>query len=69
MCLEGPTSLLGAVATIKSPKEAAGCILAFRLLGLALFADMGFTKIMGTFLEGPIIRIVIFWGLCWGSPI
>ena len=24
---------------------------------------------MGTFLGVPIIRTIVFWGLCWGSPI
>ena len=27
----------------------------------------GLPKIRGTFLGVPIARIIIFWGLCWGS--
>ena len=29
----------------------------------------GFPKIRGTFLGVPIIRIIVFWGLYWGSLI
>ena len=29
----------------------------------------GFPKIRGTILGVPIIRIIVFWGLYWGSPI
>ena len=29
----------------------------------------GFPIIMGTFLGAPIIRIIVFWGLYWGSLI
>ena len=29
----------------------------------------GFPKIMGTILGVPIIRIIVFWGLYWGSLI
>ena len=28
-----------------------------------------FPKIRGTFLGVPIVRIIILWGLFWGSPI
>ena len=28
-----------------------------------------FLKIRGTFLEVPIIRIILYWGLNWGPPI
>ena len=39
-------------------------------LGWATHRDMwGFPKIRGTILEVPIIRIVIFGGLYWGTPI
>ena len=29
---------------------------------------MGVPKIKGTVLGVPIIRIIVFWGLYWGSP-
>ena len=29
----------------------------------------GFPKIRGTFLEVPIGRIIVFWGVYWGPPI
>ena len=28
-----------------------------------------FPKIRGVLLGFPIIRIIVFWGLCWGPPI
>ena len=30
------------------------------------FQIWDFPKIRGTFLGVPIIRIIVFWGLCWG---
>ena len=30
---------------------------------------MGVSKIRGTFLGAPILRIIIFWGLYWGPLI
>ena len=29
----------------------------------------GFLKIRGTLLGVPIMRTIVFWGLCWGLPI
>ena len=40
--------------------------LRIRELGLGIW---GFPKIRGTFFGVPIIRIIVFWGLYWGSPI
>ena len=30
---------------------------------------MGVPKIRGTLVGVPIIRTIVFWGLCWGPPI
>ena len=30
---------------------------------------LGFPKIRGTFLEIPIVRIITYLGLFWGSPV
>ena len=29
---------------------------------------MGFPKIRDTFLGAPIVKIILYWGLFWGSP-
>ena len=35
----------------------------------SVMCNMGFSKIRGTFLGVPIVRVIIYWCLCWGSLI
>ena len=37
--------------------------------GYAEPGNLGVSEIMGTVLEVPVLRTIVFWGLYWGPPI
>ena len=49
-------------------KSLLGC-LPRNLTEVTIMGIWGFPKIRGTFLGVPIVRIIVFGGLYWGSPI